>query len=703
MKSLFARAFSPLKSRVAEWCQKNPRWAAVCQVMRAWSHRLAVDRPSPPMLSNAVYSDSALLGWWQEQVTLRDIDYVQAESALRCAPGARAHRLFAFYLPQFHSFNENDAWWGAGFTEWTNVTKAFPRFIGHDQPRWPADLGFYDLSCEKTLRAQADLARQFGVDGFCVYCYWFDGKPLMDAPVQLWKRTNDLELPLFLCWANENWTRRWDGLEHEVLIAQRHSANDDLAFIDYALDYMSDRRYVQIDGKPVLLVYYLTLLPDPKATAERWRERARSRIGKEIMLLCVHSKDAPDPVAVGFDGAVEFPPVGLGPVPKADNVVTAPGFRGGLYNYSRYVAEQLNKVSHGERPVKFRCVMPGWDNTARRGSEASVFTGQSPELFQRWLHEAIRDTRWRKKPENQVVFVNAWNEWAEGAYLEPDRRHGFAYLQALAKATDAWSQPCLEVVHEGVLGHPHAVLIHAYYPELLTDFEQAIKDSGLQADLWVTVVNDSAAREALSLWPDARVMRVPNLGRDIAPFLSVLPSLLDHPYRAAIKLHTKKSLHRLDGSLWRQYLIKNLLPGPAEVTQVLQRFDEDPSLSLVAPDGHLPPLRPFKGGNLGWLERLCDRYNVPRVDQSQAFVAGSMFWFRPSAFLGFSQDPLQCGDFFMDVSGEIDGTLAHGLERFFLPYVESRGFYASDMSTILAGAPLYEPGSWSGFLGTGEP
>lgn len=345
-------------------------------------------------------------------------------------------RVFAFYLPQFHTFPENDQWWGKGFTEWTNVTRALPMYRGHYQPQLPADLGFYDLRIPGIMATQAELARRYGIEGFCYYYYWFGGKRLLEAPLEEMLRSGEPDFPFMLCWANENWSRRWDGQDQEILMAQNHSPEDDEAVITDLMRYMRDPRYVRIDGKPILLVYRVDLFPNFAETAKIWREACRRMGLGEIFLTAVESmqlgSDGMHPTDYGCDASVQFPPHGQ-PVPAdMHDREVVPGFQGQIYDYEASALAFVDKAP-SDTP-RFPGVMPGWDNTARRMERATIFDGASPGAFQAWLEEAIRQTHEHNAPEHRLVFINAWNEWAEGAQLEPDKRDGHARLEAVRNA-----------------------------------------------------------------------------------------------------------------------------------------------------------------------------------------------------------------------------------------------------------------------------
>lgn len=353
-------------------------------------------------------------------------------------------RALAFYLPQFHPIPENNAWWGPGFTEWRNVAKAQPRFPGHEQPHLPADLGFYDLRLADSRLAQADLARAHGIHGFCYYHYWFNGRRLLREPIDRVLESGQPDFPFCLCWANENWTRAWDGKTRDVLIGQHYSDNDDRAHLRWLAPAFADPRYVRIDGKPVFLLYRASQLPDPRRTTDIWREEA-GRLGLGELYLCrveCFRGEQTDPASLGFDAAVEFQPdwaIARQPLRRSPwwTWATRLGLSPEVYQSSRVfsypalVEAALAKPPPGYQ--RFPGVTPMWDNSARRREGATIFTGSTPELYEQWLRETAArfDPR---SPQENLLFINAWNEWAEGNHLEPDQRRGRAYLEATGRA-----------------------------------------------------------------------------------------------------------------------------------------------------------------------------------------------------------------------------------------------------------------------------
>ena len=343
--------------------------------------------------------------------------------------------IVSFHLTQFHPIPENDKWWGKGFTEWTNVVRGRPMYRGHYQPQVPGELGYYDLRDDGVRGAQAALARQYGIDGFCYYYYWFGGKRLLERPIDAMLAGGEPNHPFCLCWANENWTRRWDGKDQEILIAQQHSPEDDLAIIRDLIRHFRDPRYMRVDARPLVIVYRTDLMPEPSVTVRRWRnECLRAGVG-EIYLGTIRRFGMPDPAKLGFDAVIDFPPHGCvaAELTRATSELDA-GFEGRIFDYRDLVRDSLSRRRKGL--PNFRGVLPSWDNTARKSERAHIFHGATPLRYRAWLAEAIRESVTDVRLPQPIVFINAWNEWAEGCHLEPDMRHGRAWLEATRSARD---------------------------------------------------------------------------------------------------------------------------------------------------------------------------------------------------------------------------------------------------------------------------
>jgi GT2 family glycosyltransferase len=345
-------------------------------------------------------------------------------------------KAIAFYLPQFHPIPENDRWWGEGFTEWNNVRAARPNFPGHYQPHVPIGLGYYDLGETEVLQKQTELAEAYGIYGFCFYYYWFDGKVLLDLPLRRMLETGKLDFPFCICWANENWTRRWDGREDDVLIAQRHSPEDDINFIRRLENVLLKENYIRVGGKPLLLVYRPSLFPNSLETTERWRDYFRRKGHGELHLAMVRSfYDQTAPQVYGFDAAVQFPP--HFPVGTITNFIAGKDreFKGTIYDYTDLRRAAIEQLITAPRTNKtYAAVTPSWDNTARRGSNAVIWANSSPESYYEWLSAAVEQVQKKEESDERLIFINAWNEWAEGCHLEPDEKYGYAWLNATALA-----------------------------------------------------------------------------------------------------------------------------------------------------------------------------------------------------------------------------------------------------------------------------
>jgi GT2 family glycosyltransferase/glycosyltransferase involved in cell wall biosynthesis len=343
-------------------------------------------------------------------------------------------RSIAFYLPQFHVTPENDKWWGKGFSEWHNVVRAKPLFQNHYQPRIPADLGFYDLSSTETQIKQAELAKHSNIDGFCYYYYWFDGQKVLNKPIENMLANKNIDMPFCICWANENWSRNWDGQNRHVLLAQSYSEETNKALIHEFIEYMKDPRYIRHDGKPVLVVYRIKIIPEWKKVARMWREECRIAGIGEIHLCSVRfgleGLDG-DPGLHSLDSYVSFPPHELKFEDHRNEVShLVKGFGGTLYSYDAAMKSDIERFSKGYPWPIHRGVMMGWDNTARRLKDSRIFYGCTPLKFRSWLNAIKEQENLFNRSNESLLFINAWNEWAEGTTLEPDQRFGTSYLDA---------------------------------------------------------------------------------------------------------------------------------------------------------------------------------------------------------------------------------------------------------------------------------
>ena len=343
-------------------------------------------------------------------------------------------RLIAFYLPQFHPIPENDRWWGRGFTEWTNTAKAKPLFPGHYQPHVPADLGFYDLRVPETRVAQASMAREYGVEAFCYYHYWFAGKRILERPFDEVLRSGEPDFPFCLCWANQTWTGIWHGEPNRVLIEQTYPGEDDhRRHFETLLPAFLDRRYVRVDDKPVFVIFQAREFPDPRAAMDLWREMA-VRAGLPGLHLIGTNTVRRTPTELGLDATVwtQLP----GPRPRISKRrpvewvkrrLEEMSGRPTVYRYEKILTQLLGPE---ESWTNYPCLIPNWDNTPRSGRNGLVLHDATPELFRRHARDVLERVRGRPHHHN-LVFIKAWNEWAEGNHLEPDLRFGTGFLEAM--------------------------------------------------------------------------------------------------------------------------------------------------------------------------------------------------------------------------------------------------------------------------------
>jgi glycosyltransferase involved in cell wall biosynthesis len=365
-------------------------------------------------------------------------EYQENVNFSKYIPKAKA---IAFYLPQFHVIPENNKWWGNGFVEWKNTSKAHPRCKGHYQPREPhGDIGYYDLSNAEAIRQQAWLAKQHGIFGFCFYFYWFSGKYLLEKPLNLLLENQDIDMNFCLCWANENWTRTWDGGNKQILIEQKYTENDKKQFINDIKKYVDDKRYIRINGLPLLLIYNPASIPNVKDVFETWRKYAEEiGIGKILILICRSFNQTAEQnnIADIVDGEIEFPPHNM----TIYNPLTIRSERNSIvYDYNKEVNRIIKRIISKKKsnvpnriPLYRTCTM-GWDNSARRKSGWTAYNKFSLKKFYNWANVITKEAANTNNKKESIIFINAWNEWGEGAYLEPDKKYGYANINTFSRA-----------------------------------------------------------------------------------------------------------------------------------------------------------------------------------------------------------------------------------------------------------------------------
>jgi len=586
-------------------------------------------------------------------------------------------RVIAFYLPQFHPIKENDEAWGKGFTEWTNVTKAIPQFAGHYQPKLPGELGFYDLRLGKIQKRQIELAKNYGIHGFCYHYYWFNGQKVLNTPLEQILSNPELDFPFCINWANENWTKRWDGLENEVILKQNHSFEDDMAFIKEIESILKDHRYIRVNGKPLLMIYRPSLFPEIKETVRRWREYCRECGIGEIYLVLSHAHEHTDPNTIDFDAATEFAP----------NTFQVPDISGYLHFYNKnhqgHVFDYNSAIDYSiSRPetayVKFRSLCPGWDNEARKPGKGISFHNSSPERYSLWLEYLLYNTQKQRKGDEKIIFLNAWNEWAEGAYLEPDSRYGYAYLDQTRntlKKFDKEKHDLLRQCRNIQKTAEIAVIIHLYYIELWDEVKANLASfKEVTFDLYININNECSVDHINTIrdsYPDARIFSFENRGRDILPFLKIFNIVYPLNYGHICKIHSKKSFHREDGDKWRHNLINGLIGSPAIIKENLEKFVRNPKTGIIVPKGNVFEYKDWIGSNNEMVEGFALKNNI-KITEDFTFPSGSMFWFKPVVFKQLYKNI----DFtvFKTENGQLDGTMAHSIERIFGLLCHANGY-----------------------------
>ena len=455
-------------------------------------------------------------------------------------------KTIAFYLPQFHPFKENDIWWGKGFTEWSNVSKAKPNFKGHYQPHLPIHYGFYDLRIPEVMIEQAKLAKNYGIYGFNFYFYWFDGKILMQKPFEVLLNHKEIDINFCITWANENWTRTWDASENEILIEQRHSNQDSRAFIRNLFKYFKDKRYICVNNKPVLIIYRCDIIPNIIETALLWREEVQKEGFEGIYLICAQTYGIKNPLSYGFDAAMEFPPHNLLSTENIiDQNIINPEFTGNIFDYQKIVEKQCTK----ERNT-FKCyetLMLSWDNTARKQNHSTIFSNFSINSYKDWLSNITEHTFHNKNISNEekFIFINAWNEWAEGTHLEPDRKYGYGYLEATYNILKNYDKFTISNKINTLIqkNSENAIVLHAYDDDTEETIKKILeKFCNETFDLYITssLLKNDFLENIQKQYSNSQIILTQRRGGDVFGFLNIYKKIRTLNYKNIWRAHTKK-------------------------------------------------------------------------------------------------------------------------------------------------------------------
>lgn len=397
------------------------------QVINIFTYNSIKDR-----LEYAKYIENKILNVNEEFVAFDEKGYLRTDEDTK---------IITWYLPQFHQMEINNQFHGQGFTEWTNTTRAIPLYVGHYQPHVPYDVGYYDLLNPDTFKRQIYLAKHYGIYGFCFHYYWFSGKRIMERPLEYFLTHTELDMPFCLDWATENWTALWDGGNKEIMLEQNLKEDDDQKFMEDILPYFCDPRYIKIDGRPVLVIYRINMFEKDrvKKLLNNFRIIAKESGFPDLYIMLTNAFAFNDEVNEwGADALAEFPPHIVLDLMDKYNILSYlnPYFNGKVLDASSFIRDKTYMLKHKSSDY-YRSALVSWDNTARKAtSRGIVMHGLNPETFRQWLKDIIVESKKIHLKSNDIVFVNSWNEWAEGSHLEPDMKYGYAYLQVIKEVLE---------------------------------------------------------------------------------------------------------------------------------------------------------------------------------------------------------------------------------------------------------------------------
>jgi hypothetical protein len=575
-------------------------------------------------------------------------------------------KAIAFYKPQ--SSVPPKSFDGSGvLNNWTAISGAVPRYLGQYQPHIPDHLGYYDLRVPDVLRQQVELARRYGVYGFCFqYAQLSDVKSL-DLPLKQLLSDSNLEIPF-------------------CISCDCGASQEDPALLELLARIFSDRRYVRVDDKPLLVLSGILNAAD----VEAWRNRAPDINLPGFYIVAAVRSASSESIAMKVDAFIEDATGRAGVDAKTEFPLIDPHFGGEIYRYSD-VMEKYSSTVHSSSVV-LKNVVTAWDTEPIYPGNGCSFAEASPALYARWLDRCCRHTMSQRPPE-RFLFISSWNDWMAGAHLEPDHRFGYAYLHATANVLrsyyrDEATELLVRDINSGFSPTSDvAIIFHCFHEDLIESVFDEYLTKVIGADLFVTVRPD-ISREAVERirrrFSNVFIEPYQNRGRDIRPFLFALRRIQSLNYRFGCKVHTKKTPHagHENGDLWRNRLMKMLLGAPDSTAQAVKRFDAESDLGLLVPAGSMLNLAEVRHhiDNTFWLDRLLGALDKTDLigNYKLSFAAGSMFWFRVNALAGLDSLILP-EDAFEHEMGQRDGTLAHALERLTALYALQKGYRTAEM------------------------
>jgi lipopolysaccharide biosynthesis protein len=581
-------------------------------------------------------------------------------------------KLFAFYLPQISHSVEKEVEVLNKTVGWAQVSNAISQYADHHQPQLPIELGFYDYRSAGVLKRQVSLAKQYGVSGFCFHHLWSAPNPPSGQPLNTFLADSSLDIQFCICWDTEK-----DSLQTRQLVRRAEPFSEDsAAFLSSIAPAFDDVRYQKVDLKPILIMSSDLNLTDPAKTVSDLQKFARQIGLPGLYLIALVLKNTRGWHECGFDAVINSPQSGFGTLRQKiakEKELGDAKFAGRRFDYDE-LAKLPNNFNSPDT-VNFEAVTPSWDTEVLEPGMGTSLVDATPEAYAKWLTRAISATSQTGQAE-KLLFINAWNAWSEGAHLEADQRYGYGYLHATASVLlnqlGAQNAETIRKINSTFVRRNEAVVIaHIYYEDLIDSiFDSYLAPQATQCDLIVTVMNDvslDSLQKIKQKFDNCFIVQTPNRGRDIRPFVIAYRLAYDFGYLYACKIHTKKSLQRHDGEKWRTSLLDSLMQSTESVANILKVFKTDHSLGLIVPSGWLYDLSSpnMYSGNVRWLNALLIRMGQEEIIGKYTihFPAGSMYWFRVDALSQLLEETFVSISEFELEAGQVDGTLAHTLER----------------------------------------